>query len=790
MNENHLSKQVRSYANVIVGQIGKNFRKLHDSVTICSELKEAIYTYRTDAKTKSDDLFSLQANAHKVYQKNIDDLVCGDYSAIEPLTVGIFGESGSGKTHNLKVIRSSILKNENNFPIATIPILFNAWRYEDERNIIIPLIKTLIFAIEDFDKNIAHSSNDDLQATISHLKVILYALNYGLKVAREPHNMVRNDTSDMRAQILSAEKLDTIYLNIPQYIEKIALFEKLNFIFLIDDLDRCLPENTLRILNTIELFLNVPPCAFVLTLNDDIIERGIAHHYKDYQNRDQYLYGKKESDGHVFNLTLELPITGDEYIEKMIQLPTRLPTINIANIRKLLQEYSVEWIRSVDKDYDPYNQAESDNISRPSEALLDFFTHSVPPKPRKIKRVIQLFESKLQLLNTLELEVDLLLLAKVTLLELFSPRLLRYIESQTKYHSSIWRRLEESRFAGKADEQNSLEDFLIVEKYLKKISRTEKFTIMHKKLMGYIKEHYQARDRFELDSVFDGQYRDDPNLEKYLKHILEYSKQIKCNDKVVKVIHSPNFEKLLFAANDPTAWLDAFREDNLFAEKKALLSLDQLDKIMTKARSNGMIKNIKWFSFVAKYSKTVDIAKFFSFDMGTHLVTFKEFDKYCDDIGKMKPDDNEWGRGLRPVINVSWDEAVAYAEWKSKREGVKYRLPTNAEWLLACNLGQDTKWHFGNDENMLSGFAWYRNNSGKKTHPIGNKMANDLGLYDMHGNVWEWCADNCTHDPQKKIVRGGSWNLTASDMHTKDKDCMMHNHRYGIVGFRLVREIF
>lgn len=781
MYKKDISRQTHSYANVIAEQIERDFQTLYDTVVACDTLKEAMYDYRQDTATNNDDIFLLQESTKDVksYQRAIDDLVCDGYKSLEPLTVGIFGESGSGKTHQLNLIRNNLIKKTTALPTTTVPIIFNAWRYEDEKHIIIPLVKTLIQAIEDYERNLEEHKKINLKFTISNLKIILRSLNYGLNQQKSIKSLSKDTTmADMRTHIISPEKLDSIYLSIPQYIEKIALYEKINFIFLVDDLDRCLPEHTLKILNSIELFLHVPPCAFVFSLNDEIIERGIAHHYKDYQYTLDSLYSP----------TLNLPITADEYLEKMIQLPTRLPTIDTTNVREFLKEYSSEWINIVDESYYTERQLYAEEIQLPSKDLLDFFAYSTPAKPRKIKRVARLFESKLKLLNDLELDIDLMLLAKVTLLELFSPKLLQFIHSQTKYHTSLWKRLEAFRFAGTQDEQNSLEDYEVIEKYIKKIAKTEKFSKMYKNLLRHIKEHYEARDRFELDAIFDGTYLNAKNLEKNLKHILENSRYIKyTEDRVSKVIYSPNFEKLLFAPNDPIAWSDAFKEDNLFAENKAYLSLHQLDKIMKKAKSNGFIKNVAWFSLIAKHSKSIEIAQYFHFEMGSHLVTFNQYDKYCDHIGKKKPDDNEWGRGLRPVINISWDDAVSYAEWRSKRENVKYRLPTSDEWTLACNLGKDLKWHFGDDVSKLGTYAWYRDNSGKKTHPVGNKIPNDLGLYDMHGNVWEWCDDWCGDKKEEKVIRGGAWNLVALDTHTNDIDCIVHSNRYGIVGFRLVK---
>jgi formylglycine-generating enzyme required for sulfatase activity len=157
---------------------------------------------------------------------------------------------------------------------------------------------------------------------------------------------------------------------------------------------------------------------------------------------------------------------------------------------------------------------------------------------------------------------------------------------------------------------------------------------------------------------------------------------------------------------------------------------------------------------------------------------------------------------------VSWDEAVAYCEKLSKQEGNRYRLPTEAEWEYACRAGTKTAWSFGDDEKVLGDYAWYDKNAwdiGETyAHQVRLKKPNAFGLYDMHGNVYEWCHDyheedyyqqSPTNDPTGptsgsfRVLRGGSWNYSTRFSRSAGRGRVDADNRNFNVGFRLVREL-
>ena len=115
-----------------------------------------------------------------------------------------------------------------------------------------------------------------------------------------------------------------------------------------------------------------------------------------------------------------------------------------------------------------------------------------------------------------------------------------------------------------------------------------------------------------------------------------------------------------------------------------------------------------------------------------------------------------------PVVNLTWDDAVAFCRLLAEKEGSTYRLPTEAEWEYACRAGSTTRWFFGDDEADLRQYAWCSSIEGHYRKPVGQLAANGFGLYDMYGNVWEMCLDFYSPDYYGDVPRGRSSVLVQS----------------------------
>ena len=196
------------------------------------------------------------------------------------------------------------------------------------------------------------------------------------------------------------------------------------------------------------------------------------------------------------------------------------------------------------------------------------------------------------------------------------------------------------------------------------------------------------------------------------------------------------------------------------------------------------------------------------FYMDKHLVTQERYQKV------MGTNPSRWKGDKNPVEQVRWSDAVRFCNKRSELEGLQpcydlqtwkcnfdangYRLPTEAEWEYACRAGTTTAYFFGDNPSKLGDYAWFDKNSGGHPRPVGQKQPNPWGLYDICGNVWEWCNDfykvDYYQEGPNKVVRGGAWRFSAENCRAGYRYNESPGYAdvcfgYDIYGFRCVRKV-
>ncbi|MEL6256310.1 MAG: SUMF1/EgtB/PvdO family nonheme iron enzyme [Bacteroidota bacterium] len=215
-------------------------------------------------------------------------------------------------------------------------------------------------------------------------------------------------------------------------------------------------------------------------------------------------------------------------------------------------------------------------------------------------------------------------------------------------------------------------------------------------------------------------------------------------------------------------------------------------------------------------AKPIHTVKLDSFYLSTFEVTFEEYDLYVNETGGQKPNDEGWGRAKRPAIYISWLDAIMYCNWLSQQKGYKpvykinsksvlanwsadgFRLPTEAEWEFAARGGKGFKYSGSNNPDQV---CWNKQNSKGRTHPVGQKEPNGFGLFDMSGNVREWCWDwyaiyylkKPNFNPKGfnggyfRVLRGGSWAQNVQDCQIALRNNYLPPAQVSDLGFRLAR---
>ena len=217
----------------------------------------------------------------------------------------------------------------------------------------------------------------------------------------------------------------------------------------------------------------------------------------------------------------------------------------------------------------------------------------------------------------------------------------------------------------------------------------------------------------------------------------------------------------------------------------------------------GELGSFKTADYIER-EKLHEVAIGQQFAVGRFAVTFNEWQIFADAKERRMPDDERWGQGRRPVINVSWGDAHAYIEWLTERTGERYRLLSEAEWEYCCRAGTSSS--FSTGDQITSSQAQFYEAEERSTVEVGSFSSNAWGLHDMHGNVLEWCEDHwhdnydgapidgsawCRAEREmgRRVVRGGSWYNDPRLLRSASRNGLAATFRSYDLGFRLARRL-
>ena len=441
----------------------------------------------------------------------------GDAKENDALVIGVFGEWGAGKS----TLLSAVAERFPNKPVAlqgtpdgratypkqTVTVQFNPWRFEREHHLLVPLLKTASKVLNDYvaariktqaigldplqqagaaikkasggktwqwmknrattlaNATVALTKMVEVKAGIPGFGEVTLRPYVALKAAQEQIDRGDAKKAPKKPQI----NFESLYYDLHNELHKVTRGDidkesgppqQLNFLFLIDDIDRCLPDKAVEMLEAIKLFLDIPGCAFVLALDDEVVERGIAHRYRDYLDltdraAESIAYSLKperyEEYRRRYSSARLPPITGHEYLEKIVQLPFRLPRWSKEEMREFLRATFPETFpKPTTQPEAAPNKASSPSSQSSSKPdwLLELFVQAVPPVPRKIVRAVELliFMREVAAARVTSRDLNAYTLAQIVLLQLFAPQLFRFLRRERREAwLTLWRRIEQSR---------------------------------------------------------------------------------------------------------------------------------------------------------------------------------------------------------------------------------------------------------------------------------------------------------------------------------------------------------
>lgn len=603
----------------------------------------------------------------------------------------------------------------------------------------------------------------------------------------------------------------------PNYTEHISLIENFHSDFgkiiesyvgdarvyvFVDDLDRCETPKAAELMQALNLMISdKSKVYYCIGMDRKTVSAGIAA-------KNGTILKYLADDGLEHGLEY-----GNNFIEKFIQLPFKVPIPKKEDLKGLLNLQKEQEITDKSKgerkdkeEIDCEERSENNELSEDFKGILEMVAPALDRNPRRMKQFFNLFRFQ----RTFGFKTGLFSdrmgpsseywwnckkLAKFVAISIKWPSLIAALDSDM----TLLGQLQDYAIGPEKEEakKKRLEEEM---KLKEKQEREGKLEAEEKK---------EPEEEMRLEGGEKKKSEDEMKLEEKEKTKKEEIKILEKWTREKKLIEllregcveggklSEDYEKYILSGLDFSKLLDISPE---------FTSSDSLPEI---------IKSIEFVRIPAgefmmgsppneqdRYDNEGSVHKVTiknSFSMSKYPVTQKQW------IAVMEFNPSQFKGEERPVENVSWNDVQEFIKRLNEIEDTdSYRLPSEAEWEYACRAGTTTRFCFGDDESKLGDYAWYAGNSDYETHPVGQRNPNPWGLYDMHGNVWEWCQDSYHSnyngapsdgsawedgDSSNRVLRGGSWNLDAGDCRSASHAGSHPGNRDSFVGFRLLRKL-
>jgi len=711
------------------------------------------------------------------FQPYVDTLVDVCKSASTPLTVGVFGGWGSGKTSLMKMVKKGL-------PEDYTAAWFDAWKYDKEETLWRAFLLSILSAMHLSEK----LSDDELSKLTAMLyraldleksggvtidlaklgaKVAQGAVQIGLsfipggaalgKLVEELQKAGAQNLSETAFDAIQRERTK-IHIEQVRFLEQFqAQFARLvkdrieskngRLVVFVDDLDRCLPEKAIEVLEAIKLFVDAPGCVFVLGLDQEVIARGVEIRYKDFLQKD----GTNQ-------------ISGARYLEKIIQLPFQIPPVEQADMGDFVHGLTPDW---------------------PHEECPKVFAIGLGDNPRQIKRTVNVFLMLMKLAEKREKKlqgrIKPIRLAKVVAIQMVSPHfydLLKGQHSLLRDVEAYFRAETIARVEGMSNEKIEARELVAGVQF-----PTELITLLSRTPAVRQILTLHPADLPEANFV-DASYDE---LRLYFT--------------LTRRAEAPQ-------TAPPEAARQAFEPQMVRIPAGKFLMGSTPEQAKRVVKDGPEISKADWKKWV-EWEQPQHIVELSEYSIGKYPLTNREYQAFVHEAKYKSPegwDGDQYPpeKGDHPVVSVSWEDAASFCKWLSEKTGKAYRLPTEAEWEKAAR-GSDGLIYPWGDEFDPKKCNMDESGIGD-TSPVGQfspQGDSPYGCVDMAGDVWEWCADwfdeneykkreDGVKDPQgpkdgnKRVLRGGSFSDNRGDVRCAYRRRPSRNPFNRYRGFRVV----